>query len=173
MESKSDLKCKTCIFAKSYRVFYPPCLNKRESPFYLVHCDVWGPFFITTPSRIMWFVLFVDDCTRMTWLYMMKNKMKFALFFKKLIEWSRYCIHILLKCFDLIMMGNLLTQLRHSFFVQKWVLHEITCPQMPEQNDVVEIKKFPYSRNIPCPLNWWLYTLVLLGWSSYLCGLLV
>ena len=43
-------------------------------PFALIHSDVWGPSPVTTYAGIRWFVTFVDDCTRMTWLYVMKHK---------------------------------------------------------------------------------------------------
>jgi hypothetical protein len=70
----SDFKCETCILAKSNRVSFPISLNKSVTPFALVHSDVWGPSPITTVSDIRWFVTFVDDCTRMTWLYLLKCK---------------------------------------------------------------------------------------------------
>ena len=69
-----DFKCDTCIKAKSQRVSYPVSLNKTNIPFALIHSDVWGPSPITTPSGHRWFVIFVDDCTRMTWLYQLKTK---------------------------------------------------------------------------------------------------
>lgn len=69
-----ELRCETCILAKNHRVCYSPSLNKTSVPFSLVHSDVWGPSPITTPSGYRWFVIFVDDCTRMTWLYLMKTK---------------------------------------------------------------------------------------------------
>ena len=70
----SDFKCDTCMLAKSHRVSYPLSSNKSGMPFALIHSDVWGPFPISTSSGIHWFVTFVDDCTRMTWLYLMKYK---------------------------------------------------------------------------------------------------
>lgn len=66
--------CETCILAKSHRVPFPISLNKSDIPFALIHSDVWGPSPVTTISGIRWFVTFVDDCTRMTWLYLMKHK---------------------------------------------------------------------------------------------------
>ena len=45
-----------------------------DVPFTLIHSNVWGPSPITTFSGYHWFMIFVDDCTRMTWLYLMKRK---------------------------------------------------------------------------------------------------
>jgi hypothetical protein len=70
----SELKCPTCIVAKSHRTSYLPNLNKSMVPFALVHSDVWGPSPISIGSGVRWFVIFVDDCTRMTWLYLMKKQ---------------------------------------------------------------------------------------------------
>ena len=69
-----DFKCDICIKAKSQRVSYPVSSNKTNTPFTLVHSDVWGPSPIPTSSGHRWFVIFIDDCTRMTWLYQLKTK---------------------------------------------------------------------------------------------------
>jgi hypothetical protein len=71
---EADFQCETCIKAKSHRVSYPISLNQSATPFAIVHTDVWGPAPITISSGARWFVTFVDDCTRMTWLYVMKTK---------------------------------------------------------------------------------------------------
>ena len=68
------LNCEACIQTKSHRVPYAIGLNKCDTPFFIVHCDVWGHAPITISSGVRWFVTFVDDCTQMTWLYVLKNK---------------------------------------------------------------------------------------------------
>ena len=56
-------------------------MNKSMIPFDLIHSDVWGPSLVTTSSGHRWFVIFVDDCTQMTWLYLLKHKDEvFAIF---------------------------------------------------------------------------------------------
>jgi hypothetical protein len=69
-----DFQCETCTLAKSHRVTYPGHLNKKDTLFSLIHSDVWGPSPIHTISGFKWFMFFVDDCTRMTWLYLLKHK---------------------------------------------------------------------------------------------------
>ena len=49
-------------------------MNKSDIPFSLIHSDVWGPSPITTSFDIRWFVTFIDACTCMTWLYLLKHK---------------------------------------------------------------------------------------------------
>ena len=60
---KFDFQCETCILAKSHKVSFPLHLNKKDTPFALIHSDVWGPSPITTVNGFKLFVLFVDDCT--------------------------------------------------------------------------------------------------------------
>ncbi|CAL8996548.1 unnamed protein product, partial [Prunus brigantina] len=70
----SSFKCDICELAKSHRVPFPLSSNKSLVPFSLVHSDVWGPAKITTPGGARWFVTFIDDCTRMTWVSLLKTK---------------------------------------------------------------------------------------------------
>ena len=69
-----NFKCDTCILAKSHRASYPLSMNKSMIPFYLIHYDAWGPSSVTTSSAHRCFVIFIDDCTRMTWLYLLNQK---------------------------------------------------------------------------------------------------
>jgi hypothetical protein len=49
--------------------------NKEFSfPFELVHSDVWGPSPNTTMGGSKYFVIFVDDYSRFTWIYLLKNR---------------------------------------------------------------------------------------------------
>ena len=43
-------------------------------PFDLIHCDIWGPYHIPSYSGYQYFLTLVDDCTRFTWLYLLKHK---------------------------------------------------------------------------------------------------
>ena len=48
----------------------------------MIHSNVWGPSLVSTLYGICWFVTFIDDCTHMTWLYLMKNKDEIFSLFK-------------------------------------------------------------------------------------------
>ena len=65
--------CDICEYAKHTRVSFP-ISNERSSPFFLIHSDIWGPSTIPNFSGSRWFVTFIDDCTRVFWIYLLKNK---------------------------------------------------------------------------------------------------
>ncbi|MCR2847923.1 DDE-type integrase/transposase/recombinase [Weizmannia coagulans] len=73
--SLTSLDCESCRYAKHHRVHLSPRVHKRaNAPFELVHSDVWGPCPVTSPIGFRYFVTFVDDFSRVTWLYLMKNR---------------------------------------------------------------------------------------------------
>lgn len=42
--------------------------------FSLLHSDVWGRSNVTNVSKFCWFIVFIDDCTRASWVYVLKQK---------------------------------------------------------------------------------------------------
>jgi len=69
-----SLCCGVCELAKHKRVSFPVSNNISTSPFYLIHTDVWGPSNVANISGSRWFVTFIDDCSRVTWVYLLKQK---------------------------------------------------------------------------------------------------
>ena len=137
-----EFKYDTCIKAKSQRVSYSVSLNKTNTPFALIHSDVWGPSPITTPSGHCWFVIFVDDCTRMTWLYQLKTKDEvFTIFqaFHAMVQ-TQFYSKIKILCYD--DGGEFTNQRFQDYFQQHGLLHETSCSQTPQQNGVAERKNW-------------------------------
>ena len=59
------------------------------SPLQLVHSDVWGPVRVTSTLGYKYYVIFIDDFTRFTWLFLLKHKSEaFIVFlhFKAFVE---------------------------------------------------------------------------------------
>ena len=48
--------------------------EKKEEKLELVHSDVWGPAQVTSLGGANYYVTFIDDATRKTWVYTIKNK---------------------------------------------------------------------------------------------------
>ena len=82
----STFTCEACEVGKYYRASFAPINNKSSIPFTLIYNDVWGPSRITSLKGHRWFVSFIDDCSRITWLYMMKENGKYSPYFKTFIE---------------------------------------------------------------------------------------
>jgi hypothetical protein len=62
-----------CQRAKSHQLPFPRSVSVSRDPLDLVFSDVWGP----APSsigRFKYYVSFIDDFSKFTWLYLLKNK---------------------------------------------------------------------------------------------------
>ena len=99
-----------------------------------------GPSPVSTNSRIRWFVTFVDDCTRMTWLYVLKNKSEvYEVFrlFQQMIK-TQYSSDIKVLRSD---NGREYINSELSRFLQDCgIIHQTTCLHTPQQNEVAERK---------------------------------
>lgn len=136
----SDFKCDTCILAKIHCVPFPISPNKCDIPFVLIHYDVQGPSPIITVSSIRWFVTFVNDCTGMTWLYLLKHKDEaFGVFhaFHAMIK-NQFSSKVRVLKSD--NGGEYVNQDFQAYFQLNGLLHETSCAQNPQQNGVVERK---------------------------------
>lgn len=40
----------------------------------MIHSDIWGPSTVPNISGSRRFVSFIDDCTRVSWIFLLKNK---------------------------------------------------------------------------------------------------
>src|SRR5262249_21172300 len=70
----SEFQCDICELAKNHRVPHFPSLNKCSEPFMVIHSDIWGPAKVPSISKARYFVTFIDECTRMTWVSLLYKK---------------------------------------------------------------------------------------------------
>lgn len=69
------LDCGSCQLGKHARVYFPSSVNSRAtSPFDIVHSDVWGPSRVPTILDYKYYVIFINDFSRCTWLFLLKDR---------------------------------------------------------------------------------------------------
>lgn len=73
--------CEICLLAKQKRLPFLSHNHLSISPFDLIHLDIWGPFSVKSIEGSKYFFTIIDDCTRVTWLYMLRNKSDVATIF--------------------------------------------------------------------------------------------
>jgi hypothetical protein len=66
--------CKQCQHGKQTRVKFKTKEHSTTKPLEIVHADVYGPMRTTGLKGEIYFLLFVDDFTRMTWMFLLKKK---------------------------------------------------------------------------------------------------
>ena len=86
---KHEGTCKGCERGKNIKNPFPKSETKTKGTFELIHYDVCGPILSIPLSGYEYHVTFIDDYSRKTWIYLLKNKSEvFEKFkeFKALIE---------------------------------------------------------------------------------------
>ncbi|KAM6584466.1 hypothetical protein CsatB_011468 [Cannabis sativa] len=74
--SKNEMNhfCDACQFGKSHALPFKPSNNKASNILDLIHSDLWGPSPIVSNNGYRFYIHFIDDCTRFTWIYPLKTK---------------------------------------------------------------------------------------------------
>ena len=126
--------------AKSHHTVFHLSENKADLPFSLVHSDVWGLVPISTHNRMKWFITFVDDCTRMTWVYQLKHKSDVCTVFHLFHQMVATQFDTSIKVLRSNNRGEYFEQELTDFMRSVGVIHQTTCPYSPQQTGVAEMK---------------------------------
>ena len=66
--------CDSCSIAKSHKLPFTLSEKRTTAPFQLIHSDLWGPTVVPSFAGFRYYICFVDDFTKYTWLYPLKHK---------------------------------------------------------------------------------------------------
>ena len=67
--------CEGCIFGKQHRETFPVRKSYRAcTPLEIVHSDICGPMQTSSIGGCKYFLTFIDDYSRKTWVYFLKHK---------------------------------------------------------------------------------------------------
>ena len=121
-----------------------PRINKRASaPFELVHSNVWGSCPMVSPAGFWYFVTFVDDYSRSTWLYLIKNRSELFSHFRAFCAQIHTQFHVSVQNLRSDHAKEYLSEQFHSFMLQNGIFHQTSCVETPSQNGVAERKNTP------------------------------
>ncbi|XP_042946560.1 uncharacterized protein LOC122279793 isoform X3 [Carya illinoinensis] len=138
--SVSPFSCEACQLSKHHRVSFVPRIDKRaSSPFELVHSDIWGPINIES-NKFQYFVTFVDDYSRVTWLFLIKARSEllsiFQMFWKQIKTQFNKKVQILRSDNG----REYLSGAFATYLSDKGIVHQTSCSYTPQQNGVAERK---------------------------------
>ncbi|WVZ94115.1 hypothetical protein U9M48_040051 [Paspalum notatum var. saurae] len=132
-----ELVCDPCQQAKSHQLPYPKSTSMSKFSLELVYSDVWGPAPMSV-GRHTYYVSFIDDYSKFTWIYLLKRKSDvFQAFhnFRNHVE-RKFNRKILTMQSD---WGGEYERL-NSFFQRIGIAHHVSCPHAHQQNGSAERK---------------------------------
>jgi transposase InsO family protein len=119
----------------------------------MIHSDLMGPFLHPSISKAMFFLIFVDDFSRFTWIYFLRQK--FEVFqhlkdFKALVETQSGKKIKFLRTDN---GGEYVNHEIHNIFHEAGIQLQHTTPYTPQQNEVVERKNRSLKEMASCMLH--------------------
>jgi hypothetical protein len=75
--------CEHCVYGKQNHVRFPSSAMRAEGILQLAHSDVFGPVSVLSLRKSMYYVSFIDDLSRNTWIYFPRNKSEVFYRFKE------------------------------------------------------------------------------------------
>ncbi|KAJ4812357.1 Retroelement pol polyprotein-like [Rhynchospora pubera] len=132
--------CDICMRSKQSRIPFPVSSNKSNEPFELIHCDIWGPYSVTSHCGAHYFLTIVDDFTRAVWVYLIAEKSEVANSIQSFCKMVRTQFCRTVKCVRSDNGAEFKSGLMSKFYVENGILHQTSCVRTPQQNGRVERK---------------------------------
>ena len=131
--------CEACAKGKQHHRAYPKTANYHASePFKLVHSDICGPMPVPSLGGSRYHVSFIDDYSRYTFVYFMKNKNKVLEKFK---EFHTYAMNVTGRPIKILRSdngGEYSSKEFESFLKKNGIVHQLSVPYNSAQNGVAE-----------------------------------
>ena len=124
----------------SYQLGKQPALpfNSSESIstdiFDLIHSDVWGPSPVSSIGESRYFVVFVDDYSRYSWIFLMKHRSELLQVYSNFAKMVETQFSKRIKIFR---SDNALEYTQYAFQAvlhSYGTVHHLTCPGTSQQN---------------------------------------
>lgn len=135
-----EFHCDFCTLSKHTRALYSPVGYKASEPFSLIHSDVWGPSRVPSITGARWFVSFIDDHTRTTWIYLMKEKSEVTNIFKNFHSLIKNQFQTTIKVLRTDNGKEFINRALSDYLGIEGILHQTSCVNTPQQNGVSERK---------------------------------
>ena len=129
--------CYVCPLAKQRRLSFVSHHHMSALPFDIIHCDIWGPHHVASYSGFRFFLTLVDDCTRFTWVFLLKHKSDAMTVLPRFFA----MVHRQFDAGIKMLRSDNAPELKMAeLCADQGVLHQFSCVEHPQQNSVVERK---------------------------------
>ena len=133
----NSIECDACRLGKAHALPHTSTTERQNDILELVHTDICGPLEATKHGEI-YFATFIDDFSRMSFVYPMRNKSDIHIKFKEFKAYVETNTNKKIKAirsdrareYEMGEFGRLLREFG--------IVHELTAPYSPEQNGTAE-----------------------------------
>ena len=133
--------CESCVLSKQHRHSFGKQFDWRASkPLELIHTDVCGPLRPLSNRQNRYFLTFIDDYSRKTWVYFLKRKSEVFEYFKEFKAFVEKQSGYRIKALRSDQGGEYTSDAFEEFLKQQGIKHQFTPAYTPQLNGVAERK---------------------------------
>ncbi|KAK2456950.1 putative mitochondrial protein [Trifolium repens] len=133
--------CEGCLLGKLFKMSFPKESSSRaQKPLELIHTDVCGPIKPRSLGKSNYFLLFIDDFSRKTWVYFLKEKSEVFKNFKKFKAQVEKESGLVIKAIRSDRGGEFTSNEFLKYCYDNGIRRQLTVPRSPQQNGVAERK---------------------------------
>jgi hypothetical protein len=130
--------CEHCIYGKHNRVRFPSGATREKGILELIHSDVFGPVHVPSLGKYVYYVSFIDDFSRNTWIYFLRKKYEVFDKFKEFKALVENQTEKKIKVLRTDNGGELCGNEFKEFCKKCGIERKKTTPYTPQQNGVAE-----------------------------------
>ncbi|KAM2855117.1 hypothetical protein FF1_025475 [Malus domestica] len=132
--------CEICQMSKATRLPFVSSKSITCKLFEIVHSDIWGPSRVSSFDGYKYYVTFIDDYSRVTWVYLLKSKSEFFYAFK---DFHKFIINQFSSKLSILQSDNgteYTSNNMSNYLSDHGILHQTSCVGTPQQNSIAERK---------------------------------
>ena len=130
--------CKNCQIGKMGKTNFKRKNYQLEDVLEIVHTNFCGPIGIESYSGEKFFILFVDDYSRMMIVMYLKEKLEAFKKFKCYLARVEKETEKKLKCLRLDRGGKFISHESNNFYIERGIKRQVSTPGTPHWNGIVE-----------------------------------
>jgi transposase InsO family protein len=140
IQAKPDDVCKGCAQGKNVKRSFPSSDSRAKRVLDVVHSDVCGPMSTTSLSEYVYYVSFIDDYSRKTWIYLLKAKNEVFGKFKEFKALVENLTERKIKTLRSDNGGEFTLEEFKEYCKEVGIKRELSTPYNPQQNGVAKRK---------------------------------
>ncbi|KAJ0462813.1 putative RNA-directed DNA polymerase [Helianthus annuus] len=132
--------CNSCELSKAKHLAFIENNKRASHVLDLIHYDLWGATPVPSTDGYRYYAIFVDDCSRFTWFYPLKEKLEFPVILKTFLTFVQNQFSSNVKVFQSDGGTKFTNHQVQTCFQQHGIHHRISCPHTSENNGRAERK---------------------------------
>jgi transposase InsO family protein len=136
--NNGSYSCSACLGSKSKQLAFSVSTIRSNSPLELIFSDVWGPAPVLSKNGFKYYVSFLDNFSRYSWIYPISCKSDVSAVFIKFQNYVERFFGSKIKAVQSDWGGEYRSL--HKLLQNQGIVHRLSCPHTHQQNGAIERK---------------------------------